>query len=48
MTVVQDSHRYPYRLLAIQLELPEDAFVNQYQFNAEGDTWCTLFGYFTV
>ena len=29
------------RLLAIQLELPEETFVNQYQFDAQGDTWCT-------
>ncbi|KAH9834791.1 Clavaminate synthase-like protein [Rhodofomes roseus] len=27
------------RLLAIRLELPEDTFVNQFQFDAEGDTW---------
>lgn len=27
------------RLLAIRLELPEDAFVNQFQFDAEGDTF---------
>ncbi|EPT03279.1 hypothetical protein FOMPIDRAFT_90926 [Fomitopsis schrenkii] len=34
------------RLLAIRLELPEDAFVNQFQFDAEGDTFVRMMKYY--
>ncbi|KZT64233.1 Clavaminate synthase-like protein [Daedalea quercina L-15889] len=36
------------RLLATRLELPEDTFVNQFRFEAEGETWFRSMKYFPL